>query len=741
MILSTVNGQSVYVLTETPNGDTVALKASLVASRSASLTNLEERRPLCESLRLLLTYRVQVEAASARTLIAQLRTITTEPVAAPVWPEARLWADRATASVTAGLYLLYRPGTSIATVYAATDSAPGWQTDTDIVVPLLVGYLESREVKWVSSTVCEFDVKLAESSPVAWAITGSAYTALTGPNPSGLPAAPEVFPFPTDWSTPKQDHVVRIDRETIGFTREAVATYRPSVRIARKITQRAWVDAEDGWTTGKLLAWFSAHGAGRAFWIAESASISRLVSNVEANATGLNLEDTTGIAVGDYLAAVSGSVVVATFGPVTAVTARVAAFVGMGTPALDADDIRIVSLALCRVDKSEIKVAFANSVVASADFQVSEVPPETTVPPAGEVAGQTFGKLATRAWLYTFERSVGDTGILGDIVSEDANYITFTRNEDVIREDAQTITSSLGTAGGLIGEDDISITFVSADSETGIIDTFTSFERDLEDDGRIYFSRPITHGARTQGIALEQDSISITCDGLNIPPILESALLLSEVPCKVTIERCEVVDGEITNRETIFTGDLAKCKVDGKRVAATAISAGSFFDLKAPRFYNQAGCNHSIYSPGCRLLAANWKHTGTITDPGEAGYPYQFEVGGLSRPAGGDVITAADAFAGGWVEIGTGAAVKRRAILSSTAANTGGKITLTLHSDPSPYPVAGTAIAIFPGCDGAATTCKRFGNYANFGGSPKIPVGNPSLFKLSSNVGGGGKKG
>lgn len=741
MILTSINGQTLYLLNEAPNGDSFGLRASLLSHRDSSLTDREERRGFSETVALVVSYDVQLHAAAARLLTAQLRTNGEEPVAAPIWPEARRWAERATASLTSGLYFLYRPGAELSAVFAA-EQPPGWQTDTDVVVPLVVGYLDDREVKWLGADLAEFSVKLVENSRIDWAVAGVAYTALDGPNPAGLASAPVVLPFPTSWSQPRQDHVIRIERQRIGFMREASVTYRPTVKIARTLEQRAWLDSAEGWTAGKLVKWFEEHGSGRAFWAAGQANAAELTEDVPAGATLLQLAETSGILVGDYLAAVDGAVVVATFGPVLTITGNAVGFAGTATPELLASRVRIVPLVLCRLEKKELAISFESGRVARADFLVRELPTESVVAQVGEIPGQTLGKLPTRAYLYTFERSIGGTGILGDIVREDANYITYTRNEDILREDALTITSTLGTAGGLVGEDEFSITFVSADSETGVTDTFTSFERDLSDGGVIYFSRPITHGARTQGIALEQDTITLTCDGLNLPPILEAALLLSEVPCKVTIEKCEVVAGVVTNRQTVFTGDLAKCTVDGKSLRATAVSGGTFFDLKAPRFYLQAGCNHALFSAGCGLLAANWKHSGVITDPGTAGYPYQFTVGGLSRAGGGAVITAADAFAGGWAEIGAGAAIQRRSILGNTAMDAGGRIVLTLHSDPSPYPVAGAVVAIYPGCDGAATTCKgRFNNYLNHGGAPKVPIGNPSLFKLSSNVGGGGKKG
>lgn len=736
MILTTIDGRALYLIDDRPEGGEFNLTATVIANQQAGETNREERRALGESIRLKAEYTIQLEGLAARTCAKHLRTMGAEKVAAPIWPAAKTWALRAQASITAGLYLLLRPRTTTVAVFAA-GTPPGWQVDTDIVVPLVVGYLEEREMKWKGESLARLNVRLIENSAPEWAVAGTSYTALSGPNPAGLAVAPPIIPFPSDWADPRQSHMVKIEREQIGFQREVSETHRAFVKVARAMDFTAFLDPDEGWPAGKLLKWFSDHGAGRVFWTPTKQRVATLAQAADANTISLQLApgDAANLALGDYLAVVTAHRVTCYFGPVSLISGNNVFFAAGTTPEIPAGT-RLVSLVLGRLNKKEIKIEFNAERLAIADFVIRELPPEASPTPANETAGVTLGQLPTRAWLYTFTRSIGATGILGGVVSEDDDTITYIEDEDLVSEDDLSSTVSLGGTGGLISEDAISITFTSGEEE-GIVDTFTSFERDLEDDDLVYFSRPITHGARTQGIALDQDKLTIICDGLNVPPILETALLRSETPCRVVIERCDVVSGAVTNRQTIFTGELGGCKIAGKKLSANAVSGGTFFDLKAPRFNLQAGCNHALFSPGCGLLASAWEHTGVINDPGTAGYPFQFGVASLARPAGGAVLTVVDAFAGGWVEIDTGAVKQRRAILASSAMGIGGSITLTLQSDPYPYPTAGTVISMYPGCDNAAATCQqRFGNYANFGGHPKVPKGNPSLFKLSEKQGG-----
>ena len=89
--------------------------------------------------------------------------------------------------------------------------------------------------------------------------------------------------------------------------------------------------------------------------------------------------------------------------------------------------------------------------------------------------------------------------------------------------------------------------------------------------------------------------------------------------------------------------------------------------------------------------------------------------------------------------MGVGGASRSVPIVRSSAVS-GGAVTVTLSRDPSPFPEVGLAVALWPGCDGIASTCQaKFGNWLNFGGHPYRPVANPSLVKVSGALTGGKK--
>ena len=355
-------------------------------------------------------------------------------------------------------------------------------------------------------------------------------------------------------------------------------------------------------------------------------------------------------------------------------------FPAAGNAAIPAGRTSLAALMLARFDSAEIDLEWTTDGLSTVQFRARELPPEL-VPPAGETLGFYLGQLAPRAWLYTFIRDYG---------------------------------------------------------VATVVDRFTSYERDLVFAGDTFAAKKITHGAIKQGLALDRDELDLTVDGLDVVPLLAAATLRLEVPLILFIQAVEVTaPGVADNDTTIWGGEVSNARVLGQKITAKASPGGSRFDRKAPRFYLQTACNHTLYSPGCTLAKADWAHTATITDPGAAGFPYTFTLGSLAR-AGGAVLPAANAFAGGWLEIGTGTNIQRLPVLANTAP-AGGVMVLTLGRDPVPFPTVGTAVTLFPGCDGRRETCQGFGNYLNFGGFPFVPATAPHLYKLKAHTQGAKK--
>ena len=822
MIPLTYNSQALYLLDDLPDwGSRYKATASLITAQESGLTDREARRAHGETLRLRVSYQIKASGLAARLLAGSLRAHQNEPVCAPLWPAACAWSDRASADITGGLKAVFPAAGGTPRLYESTEPTSPTPSANDTLVPLVVGYLENRDLRWITDNYATFDVTLVENSTNAWAINANAssalvlspnsitargdnppaelvgnlfdglnhtkwldfsttswvrfsyaepvvlsgytitsandapardpkswnilgstdgatwtvldtrinqawagrgqansyafsntaaysfykweitannggteiqaagfapsiarpYTAPAGPQPSGYATAPRLFPFLTHWDGPRTGYTLRIAREDIGFGRQTSDVARAAA-VARTVEQTAWASTADGWSAAKLLAFFSTHGAGASFWASGQQSAAVLAADLAISATSATVTDVNGLVIGDRLGLVQKGQLTGWVGPIVGIAAPTLSFLSSGNAASPAASTSLVPLLLARFDSPKLELEWITDRLATASFRVRELPPELALP-AGETLGTTLGNLTPRAWLYEFTK-----------------------------------------------------TFPGAT----VVARYTSYERDLTYGGNTYAAKKLSHGDIKTGLALDRDELTIDCDGLEIPTLLDVALLRSEVPLLLTVFRAEINGaGTATNATTAWSGEISAAAIKGKRLSAKASSLGSVFDRKAPRFYLQPGCNHALFSTGCGIAAATWAHTALLTAVGSAGYPYTFTIGSLNR-AGGTTLSATDAFAGGWVEIGTGATLSRRAILASSSV-AGGTCVLTLSGDPTPFPTNGTAIVIYPGCDGRKETCAAtFGNFLNFGGHPFVPTGNPSLFKLSSDAGSGGKK-
>jgi hypothetical protein len=289
------------------------VKARVLRQVESGLTDRENRRALSSTLRLQVRATVQAHGPEARALSDCLRALINEPVAMPLWPAATTWGERESAEFEGGLNYIFRPGSTEAEVFE--DEAPEWVQDSDTLVPLVVGYLENRELNHATPHLTLFDVVLIENSPAAWAITPMDHGAATGPMPDAYIAAPLLFPIPTDWDEPRTALTVRVQRDEIGFGREVSAIARDTT-VARTIEQKAFAAIDEGWGAGKLMSFFQEHAAGKAFWVGGYGSQGVLHSDLPANATGLLLSGDEAFVPGDYLAMLQGGRLVAGFGPI-----------------------------------------------------------------------------------------------------------------------------------------------------------------------------------------------------------------------------------------------------------------------------------------------------------------------------------------------------------------------------------------------------------------------------------------
>ena len=485
-----------------------------------------------------------------------------------------------------------------------------------------------------------------------------------------------LWPTALDWRDVPESFSVRIIREQLGFGRAPFETIYPQTNVREAQFRTITQSSAECW---KLLRFFSDHGAGKAFWTPTWHSAGIMAADLGAGSTALTVQSAVGILAGDYLAFVQGTGIQATARTSTIVGTTVNLTSAPG--AFTASDTVVAALVLARFDKPRLGLEFIMGSVAQGAVSVVELPPEYS--PAGdETLGTTIGLLTTRGYIYELAQTIGVT----------------------------TTTTRL-----------------------------TSYEADLTASGNTYTARTMDHGMVKQSLFLDRDEIEIRSEVIAGDPLVKLATVKSEAPVRLTIKSVDVSGSSGSNDTVLFTGDIIGLSVKGSKLTAKAVSAGTVFDRIYPRFRMQVGCNHALFSTGCGLSSAAWQFTATLSNPGTVGYPFTFDLTSLARTIGTVPTITAGWFAGGWVEFQSGASLSRRAIIDNTAP-VSGALTITLARDPSPFPPPFSSVKLFPGCDGAKGTCiDKFANYLNFGGHPLMPATNPSLVKVSQNVGGGKK--
>lgn len=691
MIASEFGGESIWVLDVAPDWEEgVACGVSVVAAVDAGLTNRENRRGFSRMLRLRTEFQLTARGEAARRVHAGLMGMGSEPVVMPFWPGAVRWSARVTMAVGGGLYVVFKEGFSQFEIYEA-GAEPGWPAGEDMVAPALWGRLESREVEWLGPDVLVWQVRHVEASLAAWAIVPAAAVFEAGPAPSAAAVyvtAPRLFPFEVNFGPGVgEDFTLAILRQPIGFGRGVQETLYPQAVAREQGAEYFFGSAAE---VGRLLRFFEEHAAGKGFWIADWVSGVVLAEPAAADDTVLEVWDTAGVSIGDWVGFASPDRGV--FG-----TGRI---VDKGEFTVELEDevgvelgegVLVCRLLLVRFEGAGIEVQWRCNDYAECRLRVRELAQEYNEA-ADEVLGVSQGQLGTRVFLYEFSR--GLNGVL-------------------------------------------------------YYDRFTSFEGDLGYSSFTWGAGKITHGELRGGIYLERDEVEVTAGVVDGHPLVLQATLRLESPLRLRIYQGVTADGaSVTGVTTVFSGEVVSASVKGGIIKARAVMGSGLFERKVPRFMFQRGCNHALFSVGCGLLAANWKFTGTMFNVGSAGYPFEFVVHSLARVSGPGPTFFANWFAGGWLELGAGLSWQRRGILLSSNV-VAGAVTLTLERDPSPYPVVGDGVVIYPGCDLTMEACKgydatrnaggKFDNFVNFGGHPWMPIANPTLATSKARSGGGKK--
>jgi hypothetical protein len=156
-----------------------------------------------------------------------------------------------------------------------------------------------------------------------------------------------------------------------------------------------------------------------------------------------------------------------------------------------------------------------------------------------------------------------------------------------------------------------------------------------------------------------------------------------------------------------FGGRPASIDVGRTQCQITLNSHLELLDTQMPRRLFQPGCINTLFDVGCTLNAAAYATSGTI------------------NAASNSAVIVATIGTPSW----TGTFALGR-IKMTSGANAGFSRSIRLASSPNftllspfPFPLAsGDTFSAWPGCDKTLATCTVFGNAANFGGTPYVPI-------------------
>lgn len=464
MLATSYNATDVLLVTERPNWAT-APEATFEVLRedTAGLSNREARRPWSGTLRTSLTYTALVRDADARALLGSVRSLAEQPVAMPFWPGEVLWADRATAPITGGLKLAFKADWSDWEIYE--DTEPTWPAADDRWVPLLWGFLEPQtETRWIHGALGETEFRFTEDSPANWALSPREGSTTAGPlPPTGHTTAPDLLDYEPQQAGAHTHTVrVRIERTPAGRGRQRGTTFYSQAATALSTRGYLLTSAAD---IGAFLCFWACRAGGDSFWARSGVIVAVLSAAALTSDTVLNVEDTTALVVGDYVA----------FGDVlrrvtalTDDTLTVDAAVGTALAAGTAGE----ALLLVAFDSAKLTLEWIHGGLATVKPKLREVAAEYA-PAAGETLGTTLGRLAERAHLYEFTRDYGNG--------------------------------------------------------TTVVTRWTSHEQDVVWNGHTWSAQPgLSHGERRQSLNLEREGVELTTFFAAGNPLVDDVTLASE---------------------------------------------------------------------------------------------------------------------------------------------------------------------------------------------------------------------
>jgi hypothetical protein len=221
-------------------------------------------------------------------------------------------------------------------------------------------------------------------------------------------------------------------------------------------------------------------------------------------------------------------------------------------------------------------------------------------------------------------------------------------------------------------------------------------------------------------------------------------------------------NGNIVGVMQLNTGQIGNVKKTGRsKVTFELFDMTYILNRPIPPYQIQSSCRHTLFDPGCTLLASNWQTTYTIDtsstnlwlnfniparvngqgyDTGavilEGGVPYRcispgtagsspptFNAGRYLHTTDGGAIwqSMANAYPLGYVTFASGQNTGFSSSVKAQTLSTGGLLQFQL-SKAMPFTVAGgDTILATAGCDKTMTTCNLYENLIHIGAMPFCP--------------------
>lgn len=541
--------------------------------------------------------------------------------------------------------------------------------------PLMVGVLTQTPEPQLMSGSL-MEVRYEFEDSDNYPLVPAVYNAPAGLNTAG--GVRPLLPWLPDWSTLPVTGAseLDVDRRQIGLTRTLATAYYTQ-RGRRVVKQFFSLQNNDAFN---LLSFFVQMGGEQNnFWLGACLNEANLVHNILTTDTTITVDN--GAALGMNAFVLLSDTIHRVPVAVASVAGNVWTLTGAIGTAFTAGFTRIESLVLTRFDALKLSLNFTAPVYATAQVQFKELPWETNAV-AGETYGTTMGALPVTASFFQF-----------------------------------TMTTPSGATNWY----------------------FTGYERNLFDGVNTWLSAPMEYDKIVQTADLKRNQTTVTSRNFTGNPLSLLFPLALEWPLMLQIFEGDVTPGNSTvaNLRCYFYGEVGNAELEPPFITAECATLSHIFDRQIPRRLYQRTDNWALFETANGLLPANWQWNAQVVSYNAAAG--QLVVNAITSSNGAALVQ--HYFAAGYLII-TSAALGTQQVrmIGDNLAPVAGSMTLYLSTPLNTAPAVGDVVNLFPGYDGqAATAINKFNNYGNFGGFPFIPVGNPTVLRITQPTGGGKK--